>query len=251
MYDPAPESPSIAHLHPSYGLFLDGKFTDPEGHASFETLNPATEIPLARVAQASSDDVGRAVASSRTRLREGLVEDDRRRASEVSLPHRATDPGTLAGVGRRRDSRQRQGHSRVARYRHSSGRGPLLLLRRLGRQARLRRFWTRPQAARRRRTDHSVELSAAHGGVEVGPGPRDGKHLRPQARRDDAPDGAGPGGDSPAGRTASGRRQHRDRRRLGRRGTRRSPRRRQDRLHRLDRSGPAHSTARRACHTST
>ena len=49
VYDPAPESPSIAHLHPSYGLFLDGKFTEPEGHASFETLNPATRAPLARV----------------------------------------------------------------------------------------------------------------------------------------------------------------------------------------------------------
>ncbi len=65
VYDPAPESPNIARLRPSYGLFLDGKFTDPESHASFETLNPATEIPLARVAQASADDVGRAVASSR------------------------------------------------------------------------------------------------------------------------------------------------------------------------------------------
>jgi aldehyde dehydrogenase (NAD+) len=65
VYDPAPESPAIAHLRPSYGLFLDGQFTDPEGHASFETLNPATEQPLARVAQASTEDVGRAVVSSR------------------------------------------------------------------------------------------------------------------------------------------------------------------------------------------
>jgi aldehyde dehydrogenase (NAD+) len=65
VYDPAPESASIARLRPSYGLFIDGEFTDPEGHASFETLNPATEEPLARVAQASSDDVDRAVASAR------------------------------------------------------------------------------------------------------------------------------------------------------------------------------------------
>jgi aldehyde dehydrogenase (NAD+) len=65
VYDPAPESPGVAHLRPSYGLFLEGEFTDPEGHASFETLNPATEAPLARVAQASLEDVGRAVASSR------------------------------------------------------------------------------------------------------------------------------------------------------------------------------------------
>jgi aldehyde dehydrogenase (NAD+) len=65
VYDPAPESLSVARLRPTYGLFLDGKFTDPESHASFETLNPATEVPLARVAQASPEDVGRAVASSR------------------------------------------------------------------------------------------------------------------------------------------------------------------------------------------
>ncbi len=65
VYDPAPESASVAHLRPSYGLFLDGEFTDPESHVSFDTLNPATEQPLARVVQASSEDVERAVASSR------------------------------------------------------------------------------------------------------------------------------------------------------------------------------------------
>jgi len=65
VYDPAPESASVAHLRPSYGLFIDGEFTDPDSHTSFETLNPATEEPLARVAQASSEDVDRAVASAR------------------------------------------------------------------------------------------------------------------------------------------------------------------------------------------
>ena len=65
VYDPAPESASVAHLRSSYGLFIDGEFTDPDSHTSFETLNPATEEPLARVAQASSEDVDRAVASAR------------------------------------------------------------------------------------------------------------------------------------------------------------------------------------------
>jgi aldehyde dehydrogenase (NAD+) len=65
VYDPAPESASVARLRPSYGLFIDGEFTDPDGHSSFETLNPATEEPLARVSQASSEDVDRAVASAR------------------------------------------------------------------------------------------------------------------------------------------------------------------------------------------
>jgi aldehyde dehydrogenase (NAD+) len=65
VYDPAPESASVARLRPSYGLFIDGEFTDPDSHTSFESLNPATEEPLARVAQASSDDVDRAVESAR------------------------------------------------------------------------------------------------------------------------------------------------------------------------------------------
>jgi len=64
-YDPAPESTAIAHLAPSYGLFLDGQFTDAAQHEQFASLNPATEETLATVAQASTADVDRAVASAR------------------------------------------------------------------------------------------------------------------------------------------------------------------------------------------
>jgi aldehyde dehydrogenase (NAD+) len=65
-YDPAPESASIARLRPSYGLFIDGAFSDASQHEQFATLNPATEATLATVAQASGADVDRAVASART-----------------------------------------------------------------------------------------------------------------------------------------------------------------------------------------
>jgi aldehyde dehydrogenase (NAD+) len=64
-YDPAPESTSIAKVRDHYGLFIDGEFTDPTRHESFSTVNPATEEPLAKVAQASSDDVDRAVSAAR------------------------------------------------------------------------------------------------------------------------------------------------------------------------------------------
>ena len=64
-YDPAPESASLARLRERYGLFIDGAFTDPESHEQFATINPATEGVLAGVAQASHDDVDRAVASAR------------------------------------------------------------------------------------------------------------------------------------------------------------------------------------------
>jgi aldehyde dehydrogenase (NAD+) len=64
-YDPAPESAAIARLKPSYGLFINGKFTDPKKHQSFTSLNPATGEPLAVVSQASSADVARAVKAAR------------------------------------------------------------------------------------------------------------------------------------------------------------------------------------------
>jgi aldehyde dehydrogenase (NAD+) len=65
VYDPAPESATLARLRPSYGLFIDGKFSDPSAHQQFASLNPATEETLAMVAQASSADVDRAVAAAR------------------------------------------------------------------------------------------------------------------------------------------------------------------------------------------
>ncbi|HEY1826098.1 MAG TPA: aldehyde dehydrogenase family protein [Acidimicrobiales bacterium] len=65
VYDPAPESRATARLRESYGLFIDGEFTDPDRHSSFPTLNPANEEVLAHVAQASAADVDRAVASAR------------------------------------------------------------------------------------------------------------------------------------------------------------------------------------------
>ncbi|MGC1420503.1 MAG: aldehyde dehydrogenase family protein [Acidimicrobiales bacterium] len=64
-YDAAPESAAIARLRPSYGLFINGQFTDPASHQSFASLNPATEETLAMVAQASAADVDRAVAAAR------------------------------------------------------------------------------------------------------------------------------------------------------------------------------------------
>ncbi len=64
-YDPAPESAAIARLKPSYGLFIDGEFSDAESHERFATVNPANEESLSMVAQAGAVDVDRAVASAR------------------------------------------------------------------------------------------------------------------------------------------------------------------------------------------
>jgi aldehyde dehydrogenase (NAD+) len=64
-YDPAPESAAIAKLQPSYGLFIDGGFSDADAHEQFATVNPANEETLSMVAQAGAVDVDRAVASAR------------------------------------------------------------------------------------------------------------------------------------------------------------------------------------------
>jgi aldehyde dehydrogenase (NAD+) len=64
-YAPAPESTDIVSIAPRYGLFIDGEFVPPAGDQHFATVNPATEEPLAEVAQAGEPDVDRAVAAAR------------------------------------------------------------------------------------------------------------------------------------------------------------------------------------------
>ena len=64
-YAPAPESPDVVSISPRYGLFIGGEFVPPADGGHFRTLNPATEQPLAEVAQAGPPDVDRAVAAAR------------------------------------------------------------------------------------------------------------------------------------------------------------------------------------------
>jgi aldehyde dehydrogenase (NAD+) len=64
-YAPAPESADVVSIAPRYGLFIGGEFVPPADGGYFATLNPATEEPLAEVAQAGQPDVDRAVAAAR------------------------------------------------------------------------------------------------------------------------------------------------------------------------------------------
>ena len=63
-YAPAPESVKPV-LREEYGLFIDGKWSKATGGRTFETINPATEKVIARVAEAGVADVDRAVAAAR------------------------------------------------------------------------------------------------------------------------------------------------------------------------------------------
>jgi acyl-CoA reductase-like NAD-dependent aldehyde dehydrogenase len=63
-YAPAPESTAILNLRPSYGLFIDGQWTDGRG-GSMTTISPATEKSIAEISLADTSDIDRAVAAAR------------------------------------------------------------------------------------------------------------------------------------------------------------------------------------------
>jgi aldehyde dehydrogenase (NAD+) len=64
-YAPAPESREIVSLAERYGLFIGGEEVAPRSRAWFPTVSPATEEPLAEVAQAGAKDVALAVGAAR------------------------------------------------------------------------------------------------------------------------------------------------------------------------------------------
>jgi aldehyde dehydrogenase (NAD+) len=64
-YAPAPESTDHISVKKRYGLFIDGDFVAPEKGRYFDTINPANEEKLSRVAVASQSDVDKAVKAAR------------------------------------------------------------------------------------------------------------------------------------------------------------------------------------------
>jgi aldehyde dehydrogenase (NAD+) len=64
-YSPAPESTDHIRIDERYELFIGGDFVAPEAGDYFDTINPATEQPLSRVALASAPDIDKAVSAAR------------------------------------------------------------------------------------------------------------------------------------------------------------------------------------------
>ena len=64
-YDPSPESTDHITIEKQYGLFINGKFVKPTKGKYFKTINPAKETVLAEVAEATSEDVDKAVSAAR------------------------------------------------------------------------------------------------------------------------------------------------------------------------------------------
>lgn len=65
VYAPAPESTDHFEIEDKYELFINGEFVAPRSRKYFDTINPATEEQLARVAQANARDVDAAVVAAR------------------------------------------------------------------------------------------------------------------------------------------------------------------------------------------
>ena len=63
---PAPESRSAAKIKDQYELFINGKFEKPLSKKYFDTINPATEEKLSRIAEANEADVDKAVRAARS-----------------------------------------------------------------------------------------------------------------------------------------------------------------------------------------
>ncbi len=64
VYAPAPEATDHVRLRDRYALFIGGRFEDPADGRHRLTINPATEEPLAEVAEAGPADITRAVAAA-------------------------------------------------------------------------------------------------------------------------------------------------------------------------------------------
>ncbi len=65
-YAPAPEAHRHIELKKRYQLFIGGEFVDPHSGKYFPSINPATEEPLAEIAEGDAHDIDRAVKAARS-----------------------------------------------------------------------------------------------------------------------------------------------------------------------------------------
>jgi aldehyde dehydrogenase (NAD+) len=68
-YAPAPESQEIVTIEERYALFVGGRWLEPS--ETYTTINPATEEPLAVIAQAGAAEVDLAVQAARAAFEDG------------------------------------------------------------------------------------------------------------------------------------------------------------------------------------
>ena len=64
-FDPAPESVDHINLKDQYGLFINGKFENPQTSNYFPSINPSNEEHLSMIAEAGEKDINAAVSAAR------------------------------------------------------------------------------------------------------------------------------------------------------------------------------------------
>ncbi len=69
-YAPSIESTSHIRLKEQYDLYINGKWVKPSSESYFETVNPANEKVLAKVAHGNADDIDKAVKAARNAFKE-------------------------------------------------------------------------------------------------------------------------------------------------------------------------------------
>ncbi len=165
-YAPAPEARDIVQIRERYGLFVGGEEVEPRSGEWFESISPATEETLFEVAQAGAEDVDLAVDAARSAFENGWA--------ELAPSERAKYLYRIARILQERSRELAvaesldggQADSRVARRRPAARGRALLLLRRLGGQARVR--IPEPQrrgrsASRRRSSPGTSRCSCSRG----------------------------------------------------------------------------------------
>lgn len=141
-YAPAPESRAVVDIAPSYGLFIDGEFTEAADGKVFKTVSPATEEVLSEVAEAGEADVDRAVKAARKAFEKWSALPGAERAKYLFriariIQERSRELAVLETLDNGKPIRE-------TRDADLPGRRALLLLRGLGRQAGPRRLRRRP-----------------------------------------------------------------------------------------------------------
>lgn len=65
LYSPSPESTSHINIRESYDLYINGKWEKPSSGKYFDSINPANEKQLAKIAYADQSDVDKAVTAAK------------------------------------------------------------------------------------------------------------------------------------------------------------------------------------------
>ena len=179
-------------------MFINGKWKLSADGATREIFNPANNQVIAVVAEGAQKDAELAIQAARKAFDEGPW-------PQMRAPERAAQLFKLADLIDAHaeelatlETRNNGKPLREARFDVADAAGCFryyagLITKPLGQTYEVSRpdhpGNGRARADRSVRADHSVELSAAHGGVEARARSGGGKLLHPQARRDHAADG--------------------------------------------------------------